>query len=100
MLIVRAFYKNLPTKYGNYNKSAGRSSQILRVYRGGSWYDLAKFGRLSYRSSFNSPSNDLLLSRSSASVFSRFQLFQQIVSEEQEAIGHIDIAHATVKIQA
>ena len=33
-------------------------------------------------------------------MFSRFQLFQQIVSEEQEAIGHIDIAHATVKIQA
>lgn len=54
MLIVRAFYKNLPTKYGNYNKSAGRSSQILRVYRGGSWYDIAKFGRLSYRSFFGS----------------------------------------------
>ena len=54
MLIVRAFYKNLPTKYGNYNKSTGCSSQILRVYRGGSWYNLAKFGRLSYRSSFGS----------------------------------------------
>lgn len=63
MLIVRAFYKNLPTKYGNYNKSAGRSSQILRVYRGGSWYDLAKFGRLSYRSSFNSSSKSLAKSK-------------------------------------